>query len=141
MKHTVIVTGGTKGLGREISLAFATTGCFVIALYANDEKAARELEERFAAEGLAGCAIRHDVTNEGGQAWSRPEIQEARELTVIHCACASFVPTPMHLLKWTDFERQMAVALRGALGAFQALLRPMLKKDRATWVNVLTTAL
>ena len=42
MKRTVIITGGTKGLGREIALAFGRAGYFVLATYSSDENAARE---------------------------------------------------------------------------------------------------
>ena len=52
MKHTVVVTGGTKGLGREISLAFARLGHSVIALYANDSQAAERIKSEFADMGV-----------------------------------------------------------------------------------------
>ena len=141
MSRTVIITGGTKGLGREISVSFATAGYFVIALYAGDEGAARELEGIFAAGGMRGVAIRHDISEENGGTWSHPEIESAEDLTMVHCACAPFIPTPMHQLQWKEFERQMAVGVRGAWLASQALVRPMLKKKRCTWVNILTSAL
>ena len=47
MKRTVIITGATKGLGREIALAFGQAGYFVLGLYASDEEAAAELKVAF----------------------------------------------------------------------------------------------
>ena len=41
LKRTVIITGGTKGLGRETVLAFGRAGYCVLALYASDDCAAQ----------------------------------------------------------------------------------------------------
>ena len=37
---TAVVTGGTRGIGRAISLALAQAGAEVLALYARDRKSA-----------------------------------------------------------------------------------------------------
>lgn len=63
---TVVVTGGTRGIGRATSLAFATEGATVFAAYRNNDEAARALIAE--AEGLAGSisVIKCDVaTSEG----------------------------------------------------------------------------
>lgn len=140
MKSAVIITGGTKGLGREVSLAFGRAGCFVIALYAGDQAAAREWELAFAQDKLAGVAVQHDVGAEDATVWSRPEITEADDLTLIHNACAPFNPQPMHLLTWQDFEKNHRVAVKGAWQCSQPLIRLMLKKKRGTIITVLTAA-
>ncbi|MCC6408851.1 MAG: 3-oxoacyl-ACP reductase FabG [Planctomycetes bacterium] len=41
--QTAVVTGGTRGLGRAVSLDLAAQGCRVIAIYKSDEAAARSL--------------------------------------------------------------------------------------------------
>ena len=140
MKSTVIITGGTKGLGREVSLAFGRAGCFVIALYAGDQAAAREWEAAFAQEQLAGVAVQHDVGGEDATVWSRPEITEADDLTLVHNACAPFNPQPMHLQTWSDFEKNHRVAVKGAWQCSQPLIRLMLRKKRGAIITVLTSA-
>jgi 3-oxoacyl-[acyl-carrier protein] reductase len=62
----VVVTGGTRGIGRAVSLRFATAGASVIAAYReNDAAAARLMEE---ARDLPGTvsAIRADVASHEG---------------------------------------------------------------------------
>ena len=39
----MLITGGTRGIGRAISLRFAHAGAHVIANYVRDDKAAEEL--------------------------------------------------------------------------------------------------
>lgn len=43
--QTVLVTGGTRGIGRAVSLAFARYGATVIACYHRDQKAAEQLSK------------------------------------------------------------------------------------------------
>lgn len=74
---TVVVTGGSRGIGRAISLCFAREGAKVFAAYLRDDAAAASLAEE--ANSLDGTitALRADVsTQEGAQ-------------TVIEAAAAS----------------------------------------------------
>jgi NAD(P)-dependent dehydrogenase (short-subunit alcohol dehydrogenase family) len=140
MKRTVIVTGGTKGLGREIALAFGRAGYRVIALYATDQIAADSLQAAFTAAGILGAVWQHDVTTENAAIWNQPEIQEADSLTLIHNACAPFQPVPMHQLQWKDFQSGLDVAVKGGWFCSQALIRLMVKRGGGTIVNILTSA-
>jgi NAD(P)-dependent dehydrogenase (short-subunit alcohol dehydrogenase family) len=141
MKRVVVITGGTKGLGLEFTLAFGRAGYFVVSLYSSDDKAAEELKSRLTAENIEGVVCRHDVTIENPVIFDRAEIRDAECLTLIHNACAPFVPVPMHQLSWRDFEFNISVAVKGGLLCVQALIRRMLKKGNSTIVNVLTSAI
>lgn len=140
MKPIVIVTGGTKGLGREISLAFARAGHRVLALYAHDSVAAQALATLLASEGLDGEALQLDAATVEPAFFNRPDLQSAPHLTLVHNACASFAPVPMHQLTWTDFENQQRVAVQAAWACSQPLLRLMLRHKAGTIVTVLTAA-
>ena len=62
----VVVTGGTRGIGRAISLHFARAGARVTAAYLADDEAARSLEVE--AAGLPGSivAVKADVSSADG---------------------------------------------------------------------------
>lgn len=62
----IVVTGGTRGVGRAITLQLARAGARVIANYVRDAKAAEELQAQAVQEGLAIETIRADLTNEKG---------------------------------------------------------------------------
>jgi 3-oxoacyl-[acyl-carrier protein] reductase len=140
LKRTAIITGGTKGLGRETVLAFGEAGYYVLALYASDEGAAKELAEIMAAKKISGTVLRHDVRSDDAAIWNRPEIQTADSLTLVNNACATFSPSPLHQLTWQDFEKNFQVAVKGAWACSQPLIRLMLKKGQGVIVNVLTSA-
>jgi 3-oxoacyl-[acyl-carrier protein] reductase len=61
--QVAIVTGGTKGIGRAISLLFAEEGAKVIANFSRDVKAAEDLENEAKSEGLSLAPWKADVTN------------------------------------------------------------------------------
>ncbi|NTW47145.1 MAG: SDR family oxidoreductase [Chlorobaculum sp.] len=68
MKHlegkNAIVTGGTRGIGRAVSLALAESGATVFALYARSRKNAESLEKEAADKGLRIIAIRGDLAHD-----------------------------------------------------------------------------
>lgn len=67
--HIVVVTGGTRGIGRAVSLRFASEGAHVFAAYLQNDDAAHSLVEE--AQGVAGtiCVVKADVSSaEGAQA-------------------------------------------------------------------------
>ena len=62
----VLVTGGTRGIGRAISLQLAQAGAEVIANYARNDAAAQALADEAAAAGLALEVLRADLTTPKG---------------------------------------------------------------------------
>jgi 3-oxoacyl-[acyl-carrier protein] reductase len=56
--QVVIVTGGTRGIGRGIAEAFINEGAAVIATYAGNEQAANEFKEMHPHVTIAKCDVR-----------------------------------------------------------------------------------
>ena len=80
----VVVTGGTRGIGRAVSLLFASKGAHVFAAYLNNDQAATVLVEE--AQGLAGTisVLKADVaTSDGAQALINAASQEAGHIDVL----------------------------------------------------------
>ena len=61
---TVLVTGGTKGIGKAIALEFLKQGCEVVINYCNDEKSALATQEEFNMLGYCPVLMRADVSDE-----------------------------------------------------------------------------
>lgn len=62
----ILVTGGSKGIGRAICLAFAEPGAHVFVNYAHDEEAAEETAAAIAAKGAEAHLVRGDVGSVAG---------------------------------------------------------------------------
>lgn len=66
-EKTVLITGGTRGIGKAISLQFARSGAQVLANFVRNEEAARALEEQAGNENLHIETCRADVTTTKGR--------------------------------------------------------------------------
>ena len=80
----IVVTGGTRGIGRAVSLLFANKGAHVFAAYLNNDAAAQALVEE--AKGMAGTisVLRADVaTSDGAQALINAASQGAGHIDVL----------------------------------------------------------
>src|SRR5271154_4107346 len=102
---TFLVTGGTRGIGRAISLRFARSGATVIANYLRDEKSAEQLEAIAAEEGLAIALCRADLTAERGLEQLSRSLEEASpQLSgLVHCA-ATGIHRPIEELTERHFD-------------------------------------
>jgi 3-oxoacyl-[acyl-carrier protein] reductase len=132
-----LVAGGTKGLGREISLALARRGHEVVALYHSDEAAAAAVEASLAAASTRGRCRRHDVRADADSL--ADELDGAPGLTLVYSAGAPFSPTPFHLLDWKDVAEQLAVGVEGAFRLSQLVLPRMVRHKGGTIAIVLST--
>lgn len=59
--RSLLVTGGTRGIGRAIALAYAADGARVAITYATDPAAAQRCKEEIEAYGTPGLAVRLDL--------------------------------------------------------------------------------
>jgi 3-oxoacyl-[acyl-carrier protein] reductase len=135
------VTGGTRGLGRELSLELGRAGYNVLAIYRQDEDAADELRSQFSSLGIAGECRRIDLC----QPAARKAIEEAvgpvgdtEAFVLVHGAVAPMQPKALHLFGWEDFEEQLAPAVQGAWACSLALLKHLTRSKRGRIVNVLS---
>ena len=60
----ILITGGTRGIGRAITLRFAREGALVNAIYVRNDEAARELEKIASQESLSINIYRTDITSQ-----------------------------------------------------------------------------
>jgi len=70
-----LIAGGTRGIGRAISLQFARSGARVIANYVRDERAAQALLEEAGREALSLTVCRADLTSAKGLAKLDNEVE------------------------------------------------------------------
>ena len=136
MKPTLVITGGTRGLGRELSLVFAKNGYRVVALYQSNHVAAESLKEECEKKGWEIAITAFDLASGAGFALSHDD----SEITFIHNACAPFSPKPFHLQDAHEILQGLGVSIVGAHNCLKGLLRPMVKQKRGIAVAILTAA-
>jgi enoyl-[acyl-carrier protein] reductase III len=102
---TILITGGTRGIGLAISLRFARSGATVIANYIRDEKSAQHLQAIAAEEHLAITLCRADLTNDKGLEEVGRSLQESSPHLsgFVHCA-ATGIHRPIEKLTARHFD-------------------------------------
>jgi enoyl-[acyl-carrier protein] reductase III len=118
----VLVTGGTRGIGRAISLRFARAGASVTANYLRNQKAADALKAEAEQEGLPIELCRADLTSAQGSAQIQKSIGDSGEPLsgLVHCA-ATGVHHPLADLTSRHFDWTFALNVRAFFELVKAL--------------------
>src|SRR5216683_2893096 len=109
----VLITGGSRGIGRACAVAFADLGAQVVIGYAGNEAAANET---LALLKTKGRALRFDVADAA--------------------ACAKALDGLVLRTKEEDWDRQLDTNLKGAFALIRAAARPMMKQRAGAIVNL-----
>lgn len=120
---SILVTGGTRGIGLAISLRFARAGSRVIANYLRNEKAAENLKEIASRERLAILLSRADVSSESGLEILGQSLKEIGSPLsgLVHCA-ATGVHRPIEELTIRHFDWTHGLNVRAFFGLVKLLL-------------------
>ena len=122
----ILVTGGTRGIGRAMSLRLARAGAKVIANYVRNEEAARALGEEAKREGLELDTCRADVTSQQGLRLLVEAIDSSNGVlsAFVHCA-GTGVHRPFPELTARHWEWTFALNVRAFFELVQLILPRM----------------
>ena len=129
--RSILVTGGTRGIGRAISLQLARAGATVIANYARNDQAAETLRAAAAEESLALEVLRGDLTLPKGLAAVQERLEQCGEsiVSIVHCA-ATGVHRPFDQLTGKHWDWTMSLNARAFFELVRSLL-PVLRDGSA----------
>ncbi len=120
---TFVVTGGTRGIGRAISVQFARAGARVIANYLRNEKSALELQSASEREGFPLTLCRADLTTADGLTRVATQVRElgAPLSGIVHCA-ATGTHRPIESLTGRHFDAIFSLNTRALFDLVARLL-------------------
>jgi enoyl-[acyl-carrier protein] reductase III len=118
----IIVTGGTRGIGRAISTRLAMAGAHVLANHVRDTKAAEAFSEMIKKEGLSIDICRADITHVNGIQTLLSEAHYSKPVSgLVHCA-ATGVHRPIDQLTLRHFDWTFDLNVKAFLDLVQRLL-------------------
>jgi 3-oxoacyl-[acyl-carrier protein] reductase len=141
-ERVVIITGGSRGIGRAIALRFAEEKPKLVLLhYDPDDAAAKETLERLADLGVQGEAHRIDVSSRGDVDRLFKEVlaRFGRVDALINNAGITKDGLLMRMSE-DDWDLVLRVNLKGVFNCSQAVIRSMIKERSGCIVNITSVA-
>lgn len=135
--QVVLITGGSKGIGKAVAWAFARQGASVIINYGHDEEAARKLERSIQQTGGKASLHPADVTSSEAVSRMFKEILDRNQrLDVLVNNAGIIRDGHMMLMSDKDWDAVIDTNLRGTFLCCRAALRPMVGQKRGRIINL-----
>ena len=130
-RKTVLITGGGRGIGREIAITFYRNGYNVVIGYAGNDEAAAETERKCREEGNLGEIIL--VKGDVAKAETADKLIEASlaingKLEVLINNAGITRDNLLARMSDEDFDKVIAANLRGSFLLCQRVTKPMMKQ-------------
>lgn len=136
-KRIVWVTGGSRGIGRAICMAFAGADTHVYFNYASASDAAAVTERQVAeAGGTATAAQVNVVSEEEVSEFVARIIDESGRIDVLVNNAAITRDGLIVRMKASDWDAVLDTNLKGAFNTIKAVTKPMLKQRAGRIINV-----
>jgi 3-oxoacyl-[acyl-carrier protein] reductase len=136
-KRIVWVTGGSRGIGRAICIAFAGADTHVYFNFSSASDAAAETERQVAEAGGFATGVQVDVASEKevSEFVSRI-IAESGRIDVLVNNAAITRDGLIVRMKASDWDDVLNTNLKGAFNCIKAVTKPMLKQRAGRIINV-----
>ena len=132
----VIVTGGTKGLGKAIALFFAREGAWVAVSYSSDDKSASNTEAELESLVARSLVLKADVSSKSEVEKMIGTVLDQWEYVDILVNNAGIIRDKMLMfLDEEDWDRVLDVNLKGTYLCSRAIIRTMIGRKFGRIIN------
>jgi 3-oxoacyl-[acyl-carrier protein] reductase len=137
LDRVAIVTGGARGIGGAIAVAFAGEGADVVIADRLGEDVARPVLDAIARAGRRALFVGTDISDETSvSAMVDRAYDEFGEIDVLVNNAGTFSQVFLHELEVEEWDRVMGVNLRGCFLCTRMVLPRMLERGRGKVINV-----
>jgi NAD(P)-dependent dehydrogenase (short-subunit alcohol dehydrogenase family) len=134
---SALITGGSRGLGRAIALAFANAGAKVALTYARDDDAAAGVVKKIEQAGGTTKAYRSDVLDKkANDAVVRDVELTFGGLDILVNSAGISQNLPLALIEEDDFCRVMDVNVKGTFLMSKSALKGMIRRKSGVVLNI-----
>lgn len=138
---TALITGGSRGIGRAIALAFARAHARVAICYAGNEAAASETLELLKQIQAECMAVRADVSDDAQAAQAVAQVKQAFGPIHILVNSAGITRDGLALrMSAADFDRVIQTNLNGPFHMMHAVMPDMMRGRWGRIINISSVA-
>jgi 3-oxoacyl-[acyl-carrier protein] reductase len=136
-KKNVIITGGSRGIGKGIAEIFAQHGANVAFTYNSSSSSAEELEVHLKTFGVKAKAYQSDASDfEQAQKLADEVIKDFGGIDVLINNAGITKDNLLMRMSEDDFDKVIKVNLNSVFNLTKAVLRPMLKQRHGSIINI-----
>ncbi|SHH78201.1 3-oxoacyl-[acyl-carrier-protein] reductase [Desulfofustis glycolicus] len=134
---TAVVTGGSRGIGREIAIALGARGAYVFVNYVSRADAAEETIGLVRQAGGDGAIVQCDVADfSATQEAMKEVVGQAGSVDILINNAGITRDGLLPLMKEADWDQVLDTNLKGAFNCSKAVVRSMMKKKWGRIVNI-----
>ncbi|NLY93759.1 MAG: 3-oxoacyl-[acyl-carrier-protein] reductase [Myxococcales bacterium] len=135
--RVALVTGGSRGIGRAISVALARAGAFVVVNYRGNEAAAHETLEEIRKAGGDGAILGFDVADPAAVDEAIQGIVERHgSLDILVNNAGLAIDQLLMRVKPEEIDKTFATNVAGAIYCAKAAIRPMMRKKHGRIIQI-----
>lgn len=136
-KKVALVTGASRGIGRQIALTLAREGAFVIINYNGSEDKAREVEETIRREGGEAVIRRCNVSSfSETEQMAKEIVKEYGHVDILVNNAGITRDGLIMKMSEEDFDQVLETNLKGCFNTIRHLSRQMLKQKSGRIINI-----
>jgi len=134
---TALVTGSSRGIGREIALELGRKGANVVVNYAGNEQKAAEVVSELEQIGVKAIKVRANVANEKDvKSMIKQVIDEFGELHILINNAGITKDNLLMRMKEEEFDQVVETNLKGAFLCTKAVTRQMMRQRFGKIINI-----
>ena len=137
IKRTILVTGGSRGIGRGICLAFAHADNHIFFNYSSAGEAAAQTEKLVAEAGGTAAGVQVNVASEKEVAgFVARALDDTGRIDVLVNNAGITRDGLLVRMKESDWEDVLNINLKGTFLCIKAVTKPMMKQRYGRIINV-----
>ncbi len=136
-KRTIVITGGSRGIGRAVCKTFAGPDTVIFFNYSSSDEKAIETEKIVAKEGGTATGIKADVSSrEEVNNFFKIVLEKTGRIDVLVNNAGIRKDGLLVFMKESDWDDVIDINLKGAFNCSKAVIKPMLKQRSGRIVNI-----
>ena len=136
-RKVAFITGGSRGIGKQVALKFAKNGYNIVINYVSDTTDIKELQEEFEKENVEILLVKADVTKkEEIQNLVKTAIEKFGHIDVLVNNAGITRDGLLMRMKEEDFDKVIEINLKGTFLVTKEVIPYMMKKREGSIINI-----
>ncbi len=137
--QVVLITGGSRGIGKAASLAFASKGARVVINFGHEENAALQVEREIREAGGKAWVRKADIARlEEVDRMFKETLDQFGRLDVLLNNAGIIRDAHLMLMSEKDWDAVVETNLKGTFHCCRAALRPMIGRKQGRVINMVS---